>query len=224
MTATTIVPRLHDEPPGTGAATRDRIVGHLHDYPMQDIVCALMQLELVREQGKNETGASSRPLDQCERALRDAACSLRRIIDGTAPVDVDVTCFGDEIRSMCDRFEHQYGIHVDAGNLIEALPPTIAQVALRALRETLCNCCKHAGAETVRVLAGTGSHGAMLMISDNGCGFPEELACTDVPPPNAGTGLRLMLASVREIGGGYTFMSSPGSGTTVVFHLPPTVE
>ena len=89
----------------------------------------------------------------------------------------------------------------------------------RVAREALQNVRKHAGAERVRVAVESTGDGAVLTVTDDGCGFdPGGAPAGD----RAGghVGLRLMGDAAQQGRATLTVTSAPGSGTTVRLEVP----
>ena len=88
-----------------------------------------------------------------------------------------------------------------------------------AFKETLTNIVNHANATEVWIRLSLETDSASFSIEDNGCGF--DLSSETVESPGA-NGLNNMRLRFNEIGGKYTFESTPGKGTCVKFILPLT--
>jgi PAS domain S-box-containing protein len=85
----------------------------------------------------------------------------------------------------------------------------------RIFQEALTNAARHSGASRVEAELHQDEAGAMLLISDNGCGLAQE--------HNAAPtcyGIRGMRERVEQLGGQITFDSPPGGGLRLTVRLP----
>jgi signal transduction histidine kinase len=84
-----------------------------------------------------------------------------------------------------------------------------------AAREALTNAAKHAGADTVSVLARVGDREASVFVRDRGRGFDRAA----VPPDRAGLRESIVGRMARH-GGTAEIHTAPGAGTEVELTLP----
>ncbi|MEQ1677155.1 MAG: ATP-binding protein, partial [Chitinophagaceae bacterium] len=99
------------------------------------------------------------------------------------------------------------------------LEPQKELILFRIVQEALHNIIKHAGAQTVQVLATYTGAGLELQVSDDGKGF-------DLSPLNHegdtgfGLGIRNMHNRAKLIGAAFTMSSTAGAGTVVKINVP----
>jgi signal transduction histidine kinase len=105
-------------------------------------------------------------------------------------------------------------IHVEfAANSVE-LPDSDRALVFRILEEAMRNAAAHAGAQQIAVTTSGTDYAMGFQVRDDGSGF-------DVPAAFiAGTGLGLMRARARALGGTLDVSSRRGAGTRVLLRLP----
>lgn len=88
--------------------------------------------------------------------------------------------------------------------------------------------CPPGGCAIIRTERPQGSDGVCLVVSDDGCGMPEELAARVLEPfvttkpagKGAGLGLAVVDAIVQRMGGSIRVLSRPGAGSEIRIELP----
>ena len=102
-------------------------------------------------------------------------------------------------------------------DLEERLPLAAEEVLYRIAQEALHNVVKHAAARQVRVDIRQHEGGVRLRVKDDGKGFDPATV------PDGHLGLAGMRARTDRVGGTFTCVSEPGSGTAIEVMLPPAV-
>jgi signal transduction histidine kinase len=198
---------------------RAHLASDLHDYPMQNIVAALMFLEM--EGCADEVDVRTQMHSRCEFQLRAAARSLRRMIAGLAPLEPLGESLDSHLTAVAQTIQNDYDVPVDM-QVAPDLPvtPIVARNAIRVVCELLRNAGKHARATQLGVNVTERDHNLVICVSDDGVGLPSPVCSTNTAPNVAGTGLRLTLNRILELGGSYQITSAPGCGTIVCIELP----
>jgi signal transduction histidine kinase len=197
---------------------RRQIAAELHDYPMQDLVAAILGIELARMH--DDPAEHQHCLEVCEKGLRNAAQSLRRMMEGLAPLDQEHASLDDRISELCTWITNDYGVPITVSTSTPEIATLSANTAYRAIAESLRNIGKHADAHSVQVSTCAEADNLRVVIVDDGAGFPHPISCEDMPPIDFGTGMRLTLSRILEIGGHYRIASTPGVGTASEFVIP----
>jgi DNA-binding NarL/FixJ family response regulator/signal transduction histidine kinase len=208
--------RAEEEMRDVREAERARIARDIHDQALQDIVHALAEVELTREEGLPEAGREK------------LAGALRRSVEGLRAAIFDLRLGEDEGRTFAEQLEdliqlnrrYAPGLEVEL-RPDEDLPAGLGKnretELLRILQEALVNVRRHSGARKVSVTVWASEDTLWAEVSDDGRGFDG-----DVPFP--GTGIRGMRERARALGGNLEVRSEPGGGTTVRFELPLGAE
>jgi signal transduction histidine kinase len=210
------VGRLLTELQDAGNVERKRISADLHDFVLQQLLVAMMHVE----SGEQAGGAASE-LAQVDRFVRDATSSLRRIIDGIQPLDVEHLTTRAALEQVVRAIERDYGVQVSSVVEVQGdLPPDRRLLCYRLAGEALRNAAKHAEADRIGITATDGPEGIEVEVTDNGRGMASEVAARDALTPALGTGFNLLVEQVLAHGGHVRINSTPGAGTTVGFSLP----
>ena len=103
---------------------------------------------------------------------------------------------------------HQSGVPAD-------LPKDVTLCLFRIAQETLRNCVKHSGADSVQVVLTKTFNSIRLSISDNGCGFDTSSDLMD-----KGLGFISMHERLRLVDGEIKISSQPLRGTRIDVLIP----
>lgn len=104
--------------------------------------------------------------------------------------------------------------------LVGAMSSTVMENLLAVLREALTNVARHASATWVEVSISAHSE-IELRIVDNGRGLPDEPDRHRPARVDGGHGLKNMAHRANALGGSFTVTGDAGSGTTLVWRVPP---
>jgi signal transduction histidine kinase len=195
---------------------RTRIAKDIHD----DLGAGLTQITLLSELARREP--ADKMGDQLER-ISDSARKLTRTIDeivwAVDPQHDTLNGLMDYISAYTEDFLRVAGIRCRM-DLPVSLPAMHVPAELRynlflALKETLNNIVKHAGASEVSLGLQLAARGFTLVVHDNGRGIS-----SNGSPPNgsrlvSGHGLSNLETRLAAVGGAYTIESSSGQGTRV---------
>lgn len=198
-------------------AERRSIATDLHDFLIQQIIAARLQVEhaaLSADASANERLRLA--LHQMDTALRSA----RRIIDGISPLDLEHLRPSEAIRDLLDELQAAYGYEIDAQVDLERDEWSTQTVLLyRLVSEPLHNAGRHAEAQRVSVDVRSTRDMVRVVVCDDGHGMPGKVRAHDVLPPDAGLGLTLLLEQITLLGGHYEVESTPSAGTRLTFEI-----
>jgi signal transduction histidine kinase len=191
---------------------RERIARDLHDLVIQRLYATGMSL-----QGAMPLVARPEVADRVSRAvdaLDDTIADIRSAIFALqGRRDVRPAGLGEQVLQVMDEMTGPLGVAPSlslAGDLGERVPDDIAAQMLGALRETLSNAARHAGASRIDVSVEAGGD-LVLEVRDNGAGME-------------GTTRRSGLANIAEraehLGGALTLGPAPGGGTELRWRVP----
>jgi signal transduction histidine kinase/ligand-binding sensor domain-containing protein len=193
---------------------RSRIAQDLHD----DIGASLTHIALLSELAQKDFGdppLAKGHIDQIFRSAQSVVRSLDEIVwtvnpkNDTMDVFITYVCTyaPDYLRSASIRCRLDVPMDVPA----MPLPSEIGHHLYLAVKETLHNIIKHAGATEVWLRVRFAAETMSLTIEDNGRGF--QSAGLNAPDADGLGNLNLRLAS---IGGSCEQRSEPGKGTTTI--------
>src|SRR5262249_48598791 len=143
------------------------------------------------------------------RLLQEGIAKARRLIRGSAGVEIDSRGLPSALSRLVDRFRAEQGLPVAfACDVPEGSLPTSAQhLLLRIAQESLFNVWKHAQASEIEVRLLEEDSKLTLTITDNGVGFDPAA----VPPGHFG--LEGIRTRSRILGAELVFDTAPHHGT-----------
>jgi len=198
---------------------RARIAADLHDGPIQRLTAAAFTIDLLgRKLARGE-----RELDglvaQIREQLSSEMESLRRLMTGLRPPQLDQGYITAAIRDCADGLLGPGTTHKvrDAiGNTF--VTRELESVAFHVAREAIVNVKKHARADHVAITLSADGDTLRITVLDDGAGFNQESAATARLEHHVG--LTAMRERVESIGGELQVVSEPGTGTRIDAILP----
>ncbi|WP_253887472.1 GAF domain-containing sensor histidine kinase [Actinokineospora diospyrosa] len=194
---------------------RERIARDLHDVIIQRLYAAGMQLDLLsrrpaRKLAKADSTRLADAVDQLDAAIADVRSVVRtlRNPDPEQPADLAESARAEvaTARELLG-FEPTFELAGDLTNI----PAALADHVRAALRESLSNVVRHAGALRVAVHLRREGPTIRLTVADDGCGIPQGVTHR---------GLNNLRTRATQSGGTCEVRSSPRSGTTVTWEVP----
>jgi signal transduction histidine kinase len=167
------VDRLRD---GAVAEERIRLARNLHDWLLQSLTGASLQIEVARRALGAGHPAGERLvkiqelLETDQRELRVFISQLRPMRNGG---DVPPTLHS-RLASLAERFERQWHVDVDVAVTpsVPVLPDGLAGEIYSLVNEAVANAAKHAGARRVIARVEIDTDDVVMSIDDDGRGFP----------------------------------------------------
>jgi signal transduction histidine kinase len=148
------------------------------------------------------------------RLARRQERELRAWLYGGEEPDAPDT-FAAALRHATEEVEARYEVTVELVQPSDAPLDTALDALVGAAREALTNAAKHAGADTVSVLARVGDREASVFVRDRGRGFDRAA----VPADRAGLRESIVARMTRH-GGRAEIHTAPGAGTEVELFMP----
>ena len=195
---------------------RRRIARELHDETAQTLTSLLVGLRAVEE---------SQHLDQALEAagtlrglVAAALAGVQRMARGLRPSALDDLGLEEALERLSAETSRSAGFVVDlqvTGDRLPRLAEAVEIALYRVAQEALTNAGKHAAPKHVSVLIHRTPNVVRLVIEDDGKGFDQAQAQSEIQ-----LGLVGMRERMHLIGGSMTMESSPGGGTTVSVSVP----
>lgn len=159
---------------------------------------------------------------ECLDLIDDAISNVRELSQLLRPVILDDFGLNEALQWMISRIEDQTKIRITyTAELHRRLPEDLETQFFRIAQEGLANMIRHAKATDAEVSLSAVDGRVLLIIRDNGVGFPPH--GTDASP-RRGMGLVGMKARVRHMGGAMKIENQPGGGAALFFSVPLTPE
>ena len=185
---------------------RRRLVRDLHDGAQQQLVCAVMSLQLADQEFDQDPAAARDLLREAIGHARGGLGELRELAAGVHP-----SILTDRgLHAAADALAHRSGLRVDVQVTDERFPRDIEAAAYFVIAEALTNVAKHAKASCAHVTVDRRGGSLMIDIRDDGAGGAHL----------QGSGLRGLKDRVEALGGGLKLYSPPGNGTHLHGTLP----
>jgi PAS domain S-box-containing protein len=189
---------------------RERIARDLHDLVIQRLFAAGMKLQaVVPEMGSDlavkRTNETIDDLDATIRELRASIFSLHRVEPLSLRAQID-----DELAAI----ETTLGFHPSlkvVGDLA-AVPGTVSEQLMSAVREALSNIGRHAHAASVEVCLQVDDECITLVVDDDGVGAETT--------SNGGNGISNMSERALRLGGSFDISCREPAGTRVTWSVP----
>lgn len=222
----------------TIAGERARLAHELHDAVAQKLFSLRLTAQAATALVDRDPARAKDELHEVARLAAEAADELRAAVVELRPAGLDEDGLVATLRTQIQVLDRAHTAHVTFDSPgVRALPAAQEEALLRVAQEALHNALRHSGAERVAVTlhrpggdgapgkaggagkgakAGQGCQGAVLRVTDDGCGFD--------PSTVRRAGRHLGLVSMRDraggVGGVLTVTSEPGKGTTIEMEVP----
>ncbi|MFQ5811303.1 MAG: sensor histidine kinase, partial [Armatimonadota bacterium] len=201
------------------ARERRRIAGELHDGIGQSLALAQIKLDALR--ADKRAGVFAEQIAETRNIIDEAVADVRALTFDLTPPALYELGFVAAARSLCERLENEHGLVIgfsDDGRA-KLVSEDVRVILFRALRETLINVIKHAGASHVEVSVARDNEHMHVDVADDGVGFDATQLASD-----GGVSGRFGLFNVQErlehVGGRLQVESAPGHGTHVTLVAP----
>lgn len=184
----------------------------LHDHAIQNVLSARHDLEEAEE-----ALPGNQALRRADRALADTLGQLREAIFELHPYVLDQVGLDAALRSISRRAASRAGFELQLDLRASGGTPQ-DQLLYSAARELLANVVQHADARHVGVRLSEGAGELVLVVEDDGHGFPPDVLAARLAGGHVG--LASQRARIEAAGGTMDLDSSPGQGTRVEIHVP----
>jgi signal transduction histidine kinase len=181
----------------------------LHDGPMQRVIAAHMQLQLMLALPEL-TDERLQELETIDQLLKKAIAQTREIIGGAAGAEVALDGI-DNLEKLClSLTSGSFAVRLVANDLWKQISHELQTPVLLLIRESVWNSRKHSGAAEVLVTLYSKSQGVEISIEDKGYGFVVE----DVDVNKFGLCTMMQRAKIHGID--LQIDSTPKQGTRIV--------
>jgi signal transduction histidine kinase len=202
---------------GAEEEERRRIAADVHDGPVQLLVVASMQLQiLAKTLGDDVAPAAVDRVDGVVGTLNDAIQGMRSLIFELRPLELDHEGLAPALRQLGSRLEPETECRVV--DRLEGEPSGETRTIMyRIAQEALANIRKHAHAHHVEIVLEQDDDGYVIRIHDDGVGFQPPALLHSIP---GHLGLSSMRERAEMARGTCRISSEPGQGTVVEVRLP----
>ena len=190
---------------------RRALAESLHDNAMQNLLSVRHELEEAGE-------ASPHPsLDRAQGALAETLGQLRGAVFELHPYVLEEVGLEAALRSAAEQAAARTQAELDLDLRYDRRHP-LDQLLFSAARELLANVGEHASPTRIRVGLGLRRDRLVLVVEDDGEGFPPDLLAERLADGHVG--LATQRVRVEAAGGTMEILSAPGRGTTAEITVP----
>jgi signal transduction histidine kinase/ligand-binding sensor domain-containing protein len=198
---------------------RGRLAREIHDTLAQGFVGISSQLDAVALTLNGHVDLARKHLDLARKMVRHSLTEARRSV-----MDLRASALeGHDLSAALSEAAQQWTagspvqIRVDVEGESRPLPEETEQHLLRIAQEAVTNAVKHARASHVSIHLEMASRKLSLRVADNGRGFEQDEAFSEV---GGHFGLLGMRERAERLGGELRLHSEPGHGTEVAVTVP----
>jgi signal transduction histidine kinase/streptogramin lyase len=201
-------------------AERTRVARELHDTFLQTVQGSKLVADHALKASDDHT-RMVRAMEQLSDWLEQATKEGRAALNSLRASTTEKNNLAEAFRRAIDECKTQ--THMDASFSVAGesreMHPVVRDEIYRIGYEAIRNSCTHSGAERLEI-ALEYAQDLILRISDNGVGMD---ASTLEKEKQGHFGLRGMRERAARIGGKFTLVSSPGSGTVITLVVPGNI-
>ena len=197
---------------------RKRIARELHDDLNQRMAVLSIELDQLSQKTRKSVVLQKR-LHEMQLQAQEISSDIHRLSYQLHPSKLDHLGLTAAVKSLCDELSlsqsDKLRVHFHQSGVPAGLPKDVTLCLFRIAQETLRNCVKHSGADSVQVVLAKTFNSIRLSISDNGCGFDTSSDLMD-----KGLGFISMHERLRLVGGEIKISSQPLRGTRINVVIP----
>ena len=198
---------------------RKRLARELHDSIGQILTALRMEISYVERLGVTDDAGMYDRLARARALAEEAMGTVRNVSLLLRPTLLDDLGLEPALRWQTEDFTRRTHIRCEfhCSQLEGDLAEPYKVCVYRVLQESLHNIQKHALASNVEICVEQDGDRLLLVVEDNGCGFPIDDA--GLPVQNTGLGLLGMRERAAMLGGRVRIDSALGRGTVVMMSL-----
>jgi signal transduction histidine kinase len=201
---------------------RKRIARELHDETLQEMLAALMKIDICR---LNPAEITMDKIDAIRGIITKAYDGLISMMQNLRPSLLDDLGLIAAVQSLLNMHLGDRGIHYfinTAGLKDKRFRPEVEIILFRIVQEAVVNIARHSQAENVFVLFKCDMNTVYAEIEDDGIGFDLSSLVMHTPDVRDRRGLGIMGMKERAllIGGAMEICSQPGIGTKIGIQIP----
>jgi signal transduction histidine kinase len=186
----------------------------LHDNIGQLLVSAKTLISVTQLNQQQPSDTLNIAVDTIGKAITEVR-ALSRLLDKEWLQQFN---FIENLQTEAKRLNATKTIHIDLSHPEKLLLQPEEQIILfRIVQEAIQNAVKHSKAENITIDVSHSTSSLIVNIIDNGVGFNEDIITSSL-------GLKNMKHRTQLLGGTIDWISSPGSGSTVILKLPVKSE
>lgn len=194
-------------------AERARLHRDLHDGLGPTLAGLTLGIDAARNLAARDPAASERTLARLGELAGAATAEVRRVVDGLRPHTLERHGLLGALRESAELDGVAPVVAVTLSGQLPPLAREVEDALLKVVMEAITNVRRHAGATRCEVVLQAEGGCLEVTVDDDGCGLT-------LAVPGPGVGLPSMRSRVAELGGEFSFGSSPLGGARVHLRIP----
>ena len=205
-----------------GAVERARVARELHDGAVQSLIAMEMQVDVLRRTSVAQGSPLTAELGRIQGLLREEVLKLRELMQQMKSIDLDSSTLLRFMGDTVERFQRETGIGARFVSVLDEIemPQRVCRELGRIVQEALVNVRKHSAARHVLVRLDETDKDWVLVVEDDGQGFPFTGKFTQKELEALGKGPMVIRERVRLIEGELTIESDPSRGARLEVRIP----
>jgi signal transduction histidine kinase len=201
---------------------RKWIARELHDDINQRLALLANDLEMMEQDPPDSAVEVRNRIHEHLRRVHEIGTDVQAISHRLHSSKLQYLGIVAAAKGFCQELSEQHKALIDFthADIPPTLPEEISLCLFRILQEALHNAVKHSGARHFEVQLRRVSDEIQLIIRDPGVGFDSDEAVTN----NRGLGLISMRERISLVGGTFSILSKPQSGTEINVRVPLSAE
>jgi PAS domain S-box-containing protein len=195
---------------------RSRVARELHDDLSQKMALASIELGKLAQATHKTVSLRSR-FRKLTKQVNEISNDIHRLSYRLHPSKLDHLGLAAAVKGLCKQPSERSNLNIELKQT--GFPATLSNevtlCAFRVVQESLRNCVKHSGAQTVQVVLEKTDDVLRISISDDGCGFD-----TKSDAMTKGLGFVSMKERLHLVGGQIQIHSHPMRGTSLTVSIP----
>ena len=196
-------------------AERRQLAQELHDEFGQSLTAIKFMALTAKQKPSELTQLTETIAGQCDKLIH-LVRTLMRQLHPSVLTELGLKAAIEDLVALWSRRNTGLKVKLDCGDAVDKLERTVAIQLFRVIQECLTNIVRHAEATeaTISLDIDNSTHSCInLTVKDNGKACPSGQL-------KQGFGILGMQERIQSLGGGFSIMSSSGSGVTVNARIP----
>jgi len=194
---------------------QNRIGQDLHDGLCQHLAGIEFRILSLKQKLEGKSRKQAAETTELAKLVRQGIDQARTLARGLSPVMLDTHGLMDALKDLAASTEKVFKISCSLNCPIPVLirDNAVATHLYRIAQEAVHNAIRHGKAKSVVIYLLKQNHRIVLIVKDDGVGFPRKLR------KHKGMGLRLMQYRARMVGGSLVVQHEPDGGTSIICSL-----
>lgn len=194
---------------------RHRLGQELHDSLGQHLTGTALAAQVLKEKLEFRSASETAEAEKLVRYVEEGIDLTRNLARGFFSPELDADGLTVALQGLADNITDRFGIDCvfEGEESVRTPDSAIATQLYRIAQEAVANSVKHAAAQRITIGLRMRSSALVLVISDDGIGFPDRL------PRSEGLGLQLMRHGASLAGASFDVRPNGQRGTVVTCKL-----